>query len=155
MLLLTLLVPACQPVTEANAGFVASVEEGPPRVAAGLAGVWNLRWDRSGIGWSPTYFHGTLVVTEEGVVGLEWFEHVGPDPSLLSLANEVSQTRIELLSPGEPNMWVSIEVTTEGEVLSGRLRWVDGLGRGAPWSPLTGRRVPHLTETHPLPWTSE
>jgi hypothetical protein len=117
-----------------------------PEVADSPLGVWNVVWDRSGTGWRPAVFHGTLVLGEREV-GLDWLEATG-DPVVRSSWIEAPRFRLELGWTTDPDAVTVLEGSVDGETLTGTMSSLNARG-GVPASPLRGRRVPTLQSAGP------
>ena len=140
----------CDGVPDAAASNVLGTAPAPAPVApdpvgvdATVVGVWNVVWDRSATGWSPPRFHGTLVVNPDGTVGVDFLESTG-DPELRRLQVDRERFLVEWTWPTEPGALTVIDGRVDGEELVGQMKSTDSDGRGVPWSPFHGRRVPTL-----------
>lgn len=111
------------------------------RSDSGPVGIWSVVWDRSRTDWTPSLFHGTLVITENSV-GLDWLEAAGT-PQLWSLALERDRLQIVLTAGDNHRMVIKGEVE-DGVYLLGHMKSENADGPGVPWTPLTGTRVPTL-----------
>jgi hypothetical protein len=142
----------CDAVQSAEASYfpgtppptaTACVEPTPIEAGASIVGVWNVVWDRSATGWTPPRFHGSLVVNADGTVGVDWHEGTG-DPSLRRLEVDGERFLMEWSWPTRPGALTVLDGRVEGEELIAQMKSTDSDGRGVPWSPLHGRRVPIL-----------
>lgn len=148
-MILSLAFAGCDAVPSAEASFV--MKSPPSAVESTVAapvGTWNVVWDRSSTGWRPPLFHGTLVIGEDGTVGVDWLESTD-DPELRLLEIDGHRFRIEWTWPSSPSGLTVVEGAIHGEELVGQITGSDGKGKEVPWSPVHGRRVPTLRRSTP------
>jgi hypothetical protein len=106
----------------------------------GAVGVWSVTWDRSDTGWSPTHFHGTLVITADQEIGLQWTESFTV-PRLVSVHMEGDTVTIKM--QWDPASSTTIRGIIDGDAFLGHMKSTSSEG-SIPWSPFTGERVPML-----------
>lgn len=106
-------------------------------------GTWTVRWDRSGTGWSPTHFNGTLVL-EPDHVSAAFHETAGtPALSVYEVTGDLVQISwvwtYDNAAPGQTDLRFRVE----GDRLDGDMR-AEGPNGTLDWAPFRGLRVKRL-----------
>jgi hypothetical protein len=112
-----------------------------PAVPASPVGVWSVTWDRSGTGWQPSLFHGTLILGD-GSMGLDWAES-SAEVVVRSVEIDGARFRVEIGTTTDPTLVQILEGVVDGDFLVGTAT-ADGSRGSVRRSPLRGRRVTTL-----------
>ena len=98
-------------------------------------------------GIRAAFFHGTLVISADGSVGIEWWESARNSsarelaPALVVSTPDRVHVEWTCCDDTPGKHFVVLEAAIHGEELDGQLRWETSEGPAVGWSPIHGDRV--------------